>query len=96
MQCSHFLLAFTFLFCFHGGLASWLTYGKVWSKDFGGEAAPNFTGQPIIEVRVLAGISLFLGNGFCGRTRVKKDGTYRIDCSPRILPFTDPSECVVV
>ncbi|CAD5224762.1 unnamed protein product [Bursaphelenchus xylophilus] len=92
MRSSQFLLVLAFLACTFVGSADWITHGKVWSKDFGGKDAPDFTGQTKIKVHVYADAYF----SACGTAEADVHGNYLVHCVPRILPFTDPNKKVTV
>ncbi|CAD5224766.1 unnamed protein product [Bursaphelenchus xylophilus] len=72
--------------------ADWRTYGKIWSKDHGGEANPDFRGY--YKINVFIEPDQFLAS--CGKTKADAKGRYDITCTPLIIPFTDPGKLVKV
>uniref|UniRef100_A0A1I7SEM7 SVWC domain-containing protein n=1 Tax=Bursaphelenchus xylophilus TaxID=6326 RepID=A0A1I7SEM7_BURXY len=92
MRSSQFLLVLAFLACASVVSAEWITHGKVWSKDFGGKDAPDFTGQIKIKINVRA--DAYFGD--CDTVEADVHGNYHVHCNPKILPFTDPNKKVKV
>ncbi|CAD5231224.1 unnamed protein product [Bursaphelenchus xylophilus] len=92
MQWGHALILLVSATAFYVVSADWRTYGKIWSKDHGGEANPDFRGH--YKINVFIEPDQFLAS--CGKTKADAKGRYDITCTPLIVPFTDPGKLVKV